>query len=119
VSKWVQKVQLRHLFFGTSLKYFKRDINALLRLGADTKPFLSVIANRQSTHFQGHAQTIIRLCRHLQSSSQRWRKVQGYDIDRVVQKVAEVLEIEPEEIWKPGNQPPRVKARSLVYYWAV
>ena len=48
-----------------------------------------------------------------------WLKAQGYDIDRVVQKVAEVFEIEPEQIWKPGNQPLRVKARSLVCYWAV
>ena len=48
-----------------------------------------------------------------------WLKAQGYDIDRVVEKVAEVFEIELEEIWKPGNQPLRVKARSLVCYWAV
>ena len=43
----------------------------------------------------------------------------GYDIGRLVEKVSEVFEIEPEEIWKPGNQPLRVKARSLVCYWAV
>ncbi len=43
-------------------------------------------------------------------------KAQGYDINRIVQKVAEVYEIEPEEIWKPGNQPLRVKAGSLVCY---
>ena len=48
-----------------------------------------------------------------------WLKAQGYDIDRVVKKVAAVFEIELEEIWKPGNQPLRVKARSLVCYWAV
>ena len=46
-------------------------------------------------------------------------KAQGYDIDRVVEKVAEVFKIEPEKIWQPGNQPLRVKARSLVCYWAV
>ena len=46
-------------------------------------------------------------------------KAQGYDIDRVVSKVAEVFKIEPEKIWQPGNQPLRVKARSLVCYWAV
>ena len=40
-------------------------------------------------------------------------------MDRLVEKVAEVFEIEPEEIYKPGNQPLRVKARSLVCYWAV
>ena len=48
-----------------------------------------------------------------------WLKAQGYDIDRVVKKVAEVFDIEPEKICKPGNQPLRVKARSLVCYWAV
>ncbi len=40
-------------------------------------------------------------------------------MDCLVEKVAEVFEIEPEEIYKPGNQPLRVKARSLVCYWAV
>jgi REP element-mobilizing transposase RayT len=48
-----------------------------------------------------------------------WLKAEGYDIDRVVKKVAEVFDIEPEQICKPGNQPLRVKARSLVCYWAV
>ena len=48
-----------------------------------------------------------------------WLKAQGYDIDRVVEKVAKVCEISTEEIWKPGNQPLRVKARSLVCYLAV
>ena len=48
-----------------------------------------------------------------------WLQAQGYDIDRVVKKVAKVFEMEPEEVLKPGNQPLRVKARSLVCYWAV
>jgi len=48
-----------------------------------------------------------------------WLKAQGYDINRVVETAAEVIEIEPEQIWKPGNQQLRVKARSLVCYWAV
>ena len=60
------------------------------------------------------------LAEHKEQFERRyWLKAQGYDIDRVVEKVAEVFEIEPEEIWKPGNQPLRVKARSLVCYWAV
>jgi len=37
----------------------------------------------------------------------------------VVEKVAKVFEMEPAEVRKPGNQPLRVKARSLVCYWAV
>jgi REP element-mobilizing transposase RayT len=44
---------------------------------------------------------------------------QGYDIERVVERVAEVFKIEPKEILKPGNQPLRVKARSVVCYFAV
>jgi REP element-mobilizing transposase RayT len=48
-----------------------------------------------------------------------WLTAQGYDIERVVGKVAEILEIEPEDVWKPGNQPLRVRARSLTCYWAV
>jgi len=46
-------------------------------------------------------------------------EAQGYDIERVVEKVAAVLKIEVEEIWRPGNQPLRVRARSLTSYWAV
>jgi REP element-mobilizing transposase RayT len=48
-----------------------------------------------------------------------WLEAQGYDFERVVEKVAVVLKIEAEEIWKPGNQPLRVRARSLTCYWAV
>jgi len=46
-------------------------------------------------------------------------KAQGYDIDRVVQRVADVFELQPAEIVRAGNQPQRVRARSLVCYWAV
>jgi len=48
-----------------------------------------------------------------------WLKSQGYDIHRVVEAVARVFEIEPSVIWESGNQPLRVKARSLTCYWAV
>ena len=46
-------------------------------------------------------------------------KAQGYDMYRIVDTVADALKIEPAEIWKLGNQPLRVKARSVVCYWAV
>ena len=46
-------------------------------------------------------------------------KLQGYDIDRVVEKIAEIFGMEPSEVLKPGNKAQRVKARSLVCYWAV
>jgi putative transposase len=46
-------------------------------------------------------------------------KAQGYDIDRVAKIVAEIFDMEPDQICRPGNQPLRVRARSLVCYWAV
>jgi chromosomal replication initiation ATPase DnaA len=48
-----------------------------------------------------------------------WLKAQGYDFDRVVERVAEMLDMDREQILERGNQPLRVKARSLVCYWAV
>jgi putative transposase len=48
-----------------------------------------------------------------------WLQSQGYNMDRVLKKVSEVFNIEPTEIRKPSNQPLRVKARSLVCFWAV
>jgi REP-associated tyrosine transposase len=46
-------------------------------------------------------------------------KSQGYDIDKIADRVAEIFSIKPEEIFKPGKQPVKVKARSLLCYWAV
>ncbi len=46
-------------------------------------------------------------------------KSQGYDIDKLADRVAEIFTIKPEEIFQPGKQPVKVKARSLFCYWAV
>ena len=46
-------------------------------------------------------------------------KSQGYDIDKIADRVAEIFSIKPEEIFQPGKQPVKVKARSLLCYWAV
>ncbi len=46
-------------------------------------------------------------------------KSQGYDIDKLAARVAEIFTIKPEEIFQPGKQPVKVKARSLFCYWAV
>jgi REP element-mobilizing transposase RayT len=46
-------------------------------------------------------------------------KSQGYDIDKLADRVAEIFSIKPEEIFQPGKQPVKVKARSLFCYWAV
>ncbi len=46
-------------------------------------------------------------------------KSQGYDINRLADRVAAIYSIKPEEIYQPGKQPIKVKARSLFCYWAV
>ena len=46
-------------------------------------------------------------------------KSQGYDIDKLADRVAEIFAIKPDEIFQPGKQPVKVKARSLLCYWAV
>ncbi len=43
----------------------------------------------------------------------------GYDFDRVVARVAELFDMKRNEILRPGKQPERVRARSLVCYRAV
>ena len=42
----------------------------------------------------------------------------GYDFDAVVNRVSEVLRIEKEEVLSAGRHPLRVKARSLLCFWA-
>jgi len=46
-------------------------------------------------------------------------QAQGYDFDKVVNRVAMLFTMRPEGILSPGKQPERVRARSLVCYWAV
>jgi len=46
-------------------------------------------------------------------------KSQGYDLNRVAARVAEIYELEIREIFLRGKQRKRVKARSLFCYWAV
>ncbi len=46
-------------------------------------------------------------------------KSQGYDIEKLADKVANIFSIRPEEIFQSGKQPLKVKARSLFCYWAV
>jgi len=45
-------------------------------------------------------------------------KQQGYDLDRVAQRVSEVLGIKPEEVFSKGRQGWKVTARSLFCFWA-
>lgn len=45
-------------------------------------------------------------------------KARGYDFDRVAQRVAEVMEMEIEQVTAFGKSPQTVKARNLLCFWA-
>ncbi len=45
-------------------------------------------------------------------------KQKGYNLDRIAERVAEVLGMEPDEVYSKGRQNSKVKARSLLCYWA-
>jgi REP element-mobilizing transposase RayT len=46
-------------------------------------------------------------------------KAQGYDLERLASRVAQVFDIASEEIFSPGKYRQTVKARSVFCYWAV
>lgn len=45
-------------------------------------------------------------------------RMQGYDFDKIVQRVAELLDISAEEVTSAGKRRAVVKARSIACYWA-
>ena len=45
--------------------------------------------------------------------------MQEYDVDKVAERVARFFELKPGEVLSSSKQPQRVKARSLLCYWAV
>jgi chromosomal replication initiation ATPase DnaA len=46
-------------------------------------------------------------------------QAQGFDLAKVVERVAKILEMKPEEILSPGKQPRRVMVRRRICYWGV
>jgi putative transposase len=46
-------------------------------------------------------------------------QMQGYDFDKIIDRVARTFELKPEEVLSNVKQRRRVKARSLLCYWAV
>jgi REP element-mobilizing transposase RayT len=45
-------------------------------------------------------------------------KAKGVHIDRIAARVAEIVGVEPAQVWAAGKQPKLVQARSLLCYWA-
>jgi hypothetical protein len=46
-------------------------------------------------------------------------KRRGDDLDRIAERVPEIYEMQPHEIFPKGKQQRKVKARSLFCFWAV
>lgn len=42
----------------------------------------------------------------------------GYDLDRIAERVIELLGVKPDEVFSKGRQDRKVKARSLLCFWA-
>lgn len=45
-------------------------------------------------------------------------KAKGWDQDRLAEKSARLYGLEPKQLYTPGKQPAKVKARSVFCYWA-
>ena len=45
-------------------------------------------------------------------------KIKGWDLDRLTQKSVRIYGLEPDQLYTPGKQPAKVKARSVFCYWA-
>jgi putative transposase len=45
-------------------------------------------------------------------------KAQGYDFNRLADRVAQLLDMQPEDVLASGKHPSTVKARSLLCFWA-
>jgi putative transposase len=59
----------------------------------------------------------------LEAAEERWERryalqAKGYDFNKVVARVAEVLNIDLHNVVRQGKSPKTVKARSLLCYWA-
>jgi chromosomal replication initiation ATPase DnaA len=46
-------------------------------------------------------------------------QMQGWDFERILNRVARIFELKPEEVLSTVKQRKRVRARSLLCYWAV
>jgi len=53
------------------------------------------------------------------NSEERYRlQAEGYDIDKLIERVGELVEMSPEEIMERGKERGKVETRSILCYWA-
>ncbi len=69
----------------------------------------------------GDSDFVEQVLRSANESMERRHALKSVDfsLDQLADRVGELVSIPPEEIFKPGKQPLKVKARSLFCYWAV
>ena len=69
----------------------------------------------------GDSQFVEEVLRSANESMERRHALKAVDfsLEQAAARVGKLFSIAPEEIFKPGKQPSRVKARSLFCYWAV
>jgi len=46
-------------------------------------------------------------------------KAEGWTLTKITERVAEIFGIEKDQVVIPGKQPDRVRARSVLAYWAI
>jgi putative transposase len=46
-------------------------------------------------------------------------RAKGYDLEKVIMRVSDLMNMEPSQILRTGKARERVQARSLLCYWAV
>jgi len=46
-------------------------------------------------------------------------KAEGWTLPKITERVAEIFGIEKDQVVVPGKQPDRVRARSVLAYWAI
>lgn len=89
-----------------------KDVKDLRRLGLHVKGDERILGDGDFVQSA--------LAKHEEQMEIRCRlKAQGYNFARAVARVAQVLGIDRAQIMKPGKEPERVAARSLVCHWAV
>ncbi len=59
------------------------------------------------------------LSRAKEAFEEKYRlKAEGYNIEKIAERVAEIVGMPPSEIWRKGKKPELVFARDLLCYWA-
>ncbi|MFH1620352.1 MAG: transposase, partial [bacterium] len=79
------------------------------------------IAQNSDERILGDGDFVEQVLAKAQEQMERRYRLQagGYDLDKIANRVSQVMALELNEIWAPGKGRRRVNARSVLCYWAV